>query len=104
MRKHTEIGHRIALASPELHSIAPYILTHHERWDGKGYPKGIQGEDIPLLARILSIVDAYDAMTQDRVYRQGMPREDAIKELRRCSGSQFDPSLVDLFITHVLYE
>jgi HD-GYP domain-containing protein (c-di-GMP phosphodiesterase class II) len=92
------------LASPELHSIAPYILTHHERWDGKGYPKGIQGEDIPLLARILSIVDAYDAMTQDRVYRTGMPREDAIKELRRCSGSQFDPSLVDLFITHVLYE
>ncbi|HCT63423.1 MAG TPA: hypothetical protein DIC19_04920 [Erysipelotrichaceae bacterium] len=104
MRKHTEIGHRIALASPELHSIAPYILTHHERWDGKGYPKGIKADDIPLLARILSIVDAYDAMTQDRVYRKGMPREDAINELRRCAGSQFDPSLVDLFITHVLYE
>lgn len=102
MRKHTEIGHRIALASPELHSIAPYILSHHERWDGKGYPNGIKGEDIPLLARILSIVDAYDAMTQDRVYRMGMSKEDAIHELRRCAGTQFDSSLVDLFITHVL--
>ena len=102
MRKHTEIGYRIALASPELHSIAPYILSHHERWDGKGYPNGIKGEDIPLLARILSIVDAYDAMTQDRVYRMGMSKEDAIHELRRCAGTQFDSSLVDLFITHVL--
>ena len=104
MRKHTEIGYRIALASPELHSIAPYILTHHERWDGMGYPKGIKGEEIPLLARILSIVDAYDAMTQDRVYRKGMDRASAISELQRCAGSQFDPSLVDLFIQHVLYQ
>ena len=103
MRKHAEIGHRIALASPELHSIAPYILTHHERWDGGGYPNGIKGEEIPLLARILSIVDAYDAMTQDRIYRSGMSKEAAIIELRRCAGSQFDPTLVDLFITHVLH-
>jgi len=102
MRKHTEIGYRIALASPELHTIAPYILTHHERWDGNGYPNGVKGDDIPLLARILSIVDAFDAMTQDRVYRRGMDTEDAIKELRRCAGSQFDPTLVDLFIQHVL--
>jgi len=98
MRKHTEIGYRIAMSSPELISIADYILTHHERWDGKGYPQGLSGTAIPLISRILSVVDAYDAMTQDRVYRKAMSKELAIQELKVNSGSQFDPVVVDVFV------
>lgn len=98
MKKHTEIGYRIALSSPELHSIANYILTHHEHWDGKGYPQGLKEDEIPLLSRILGLVDAYDAMTQDRVYRKAMNKEDAMNELQRNRGTQFDPNLTDIFI------
>jgi HD-GYP domain-containing protein (c-di-GMP phosphodiesterase class II) len=98
MRKHTEIGYRIAMASPELVSIADYILTHHERWDGKGYPQGISGDTIPLISRILSVVDAYDAMTQDRAYRKAMPKKAAIKEITTNAGTQFDPKVVDIFL------
>ncbi|MDR3566348.1 MAG: diguanylate cyclase [Negativicutes bacterium] len=99
MQIHTEIGHRIATASDELAPIADWILKHHERWDGKGYPLGLSGEDIPLESRILAIVDAYDAMTNDRPYRKALSVEEAVKEVRRCAGSQFDPKLVDLFLT-----
>lgn len=98
MKKHTEIGYRIALSSPDLHSIADYILSHHEFWDGRGYPQGLKGEEIPLLSRILSLVDAYDAMTQDRVYRLAISRNDAIIEIQNYSGTQFDPQLTELFI------
>ena len=98
MKKHTEIGYRIALSSPELHSIANYILTHHEHWNGEGYPQGLKGDEIPLLSRILSLVDAYDAMTQDRVYRKAISKEDAMVEIIRNRGIQFDPELTDLFI------
>jgi len=98
MKKHTEIGYRIALSSPELLSIANYILTHHEHWDGKGYPQGLKEDEIPLLSRILGLVDAYDAMTQDRVYRKAMSKEDAMNELQRNRGTQFDPNLTDIFI------
>lgn len=98
MKKHTEIGYRIALSSPELQSIANYILTHHEHWDGNGYPQGLKEEEIPLLSRILGLVDAYDAMTQDRVYRKAMSKEDAIDEIHRNKATQFDPFLTDLFI------
>jgi len=98
MKKHTEIGYRIAQSSPELHSIANYILTHHEHWNGKGYPQGLIGEEIPLLSRILGLVDAYDAMTQDRVYRKAMNKVEAIDELIRYRGIQFDPLLTDMFI------
>jgi diguanylate cyclase (GGDEF)-like protein/PAS domain S-box-containing protein len=104
MKKHPEIGYRIAIALPELAPIAEYILTHHERWDGKGYPHGIKNEEIPLLARILSVVDAYDAMTKDRVYRKAMTKEEAIVELKRNAGTQFDPKVVSLFIEKVLDE
>ncbi|MBN2642188.1 MAG: PAS domain S-box protein [Victivallales bacterium] len=97
MRSHPEIGYRIAMASPELSSIAQYILAHHERWDGKGYPRGIKGESIPLLARILSVVDAFDAMTFTRAYRKAMEREEALAEIRKGAGNQFDPSVVDAF-------
>lgn len=98
MRKHTEIGYRIAMASPELISIADFILTHHERWDGGGYPQGLSAEAIPLISRILSVVDAYDAMTQDRAYRKAMSKEDAIIEIKKNSGKQFDPMVVEIFI------
>jgi HD-GYP domain-containing protein (c-di-GMP phosphodiesterase class II) len=70
---------------------------HHERWDGRGYPVGIKGRDIPLSARILAVADTYDAMTSDRAYRKALPHEVAMTEIERCSGSQFDPECVDAF-------
>lgn len=98
MKKHSEIGYRIAQSSTELMPIAKYILYHHERWDGTGYPEGLKGEDIPLLSRIISVVDAYDAMTEDRVYRKGMSKEVAIEIIKSNSGSQFDPNVVEIFL------
>ncbi len=98
MRKHTEVGYRIALASPELMHIADSILGHHERWDGKGYPQGLSGESIPILARILSVADSYDAMTNDRVYRKAISHEQAVMELLQGSGKQFDPQAVEGFM------
>ncbi|MBS3779401.1 MAG: HD domain-containing protein [Desulfovermiculus sp.] len=98
MRQHPEKGHRIALASTDLAGIADLILRHHERWDGQGYPMGLQGEAIPIECRILAIVDAFDSMTNERPYRKAMPTAEALKELHRCAGSQFDPQLVEAFI------
>lgn len=99
MRTHCEIGHRIALASPDLTPIAEGILRHHEWWDGNGYPFGLKGEEIPIECRILAIADAYDAMTNDRPYRKACSRSDALLELKKCSGVQFDPYLVEIFIS-----
>ncbi|MGE5398424.1 MAG: PAS domain S-box protein [Chitinophagales bacterium] len=101
MRCHCEIGHRIALSSPDLVPIADWILKHHEWWNGKGYPLGLKEEDIPLECRLLSVVDAFDAMTSDRPYRKARPIEEALEELRRCAGTQFDPSLVPIFIQSI---
>lgn len=98
MRKHSEIGYRIALVSPELMSVAGYILTHHEHWDGKGYPQGLSGENIPLLSRILALADAYDAMTEDRPYRKAMPKQEAITEIINNAGTQFDPNITKIFV------
>lgn len=97
MKKHPEIGYKIAISSPELEPIAEYILTHHEHWDGKGYPAGISGEEIPLLSRIVAVADAYDAMTEKRIYRKSITPSEAAEEINRCSGTQFDPGVVKVF-------
>lgn len=102
MEKHSEIGFRIASTTPEFQHIAEEILCHHERWDGKGYPKGLAREEIPIESRILAVVDSYDAMTEDRVYRKGMSKENAINELIKNKGTQFDPLIVDVFLEKVL--
>jgi diguanylate cyclase (GGDEF)-like protein/PAS domain S-box-containing protein len=98
MRQHSEIGYRIAVSMPQLKHIAEYILYHHERWDGTGYPEGLKGERIPIASRILSVADAFDAMTNDRVYRRAIPIEDAIKEIKHNAGTQFDPNIAELFV------
>ncbi|WP_407440475.1 diguanylate cyclase domain-containing protein [Fibrobacter sp.] len=98
MKNHVEKGFQIANSSPELKSIAHMVRFHHERWDGRGYPDGLSRESIPLLSRIISVVDAYDAMVSNRAYRKGMSQTAAINELRRCAGMQFDPTIVSQFI------
>ncbi len=98
MRKHPEIGYRIAQASPELAAVAEGILCHHERWDGTGYPQGLRGDAIPLLARILTIVDSYDAMTNDRAYHKAVSESEALGEIVACAGRQFDPSICEKFL------
>ena len=98
IKQHPEVGYRIAQSSPDLAFIARGILTHHERWDGTGYPRGLKGEDIPLSSRILAIVDAYDVMISGRTYKEKMSNEEAIKEIIRGSGTQFDPFLAKIFI------
>ncbi len=98
VKTHPETGYRIARSTDEISHVAEEILSHHERWDGKGYPRGLAGEDIPLLARINAIVDAFDVMTNGRPYKKPISRQEAIAELKRCAGEQFDPELVRIFI------
>lgn len=98
MKKHPEVGFRIAQASPELICVSEYILCHHEHWNGKGYPQGLAGKDIPLLSRILAVVDAYDAMTQDRPYRKRISVEASLAEIMAGAGTQFDPEIAKLFV------
>lgn len=98
MKRHPQIGSDILAGIPFLTEAAEFVLSHHERFDGKGYPRGLQGADIPLSARIFTIVDTLDAMTSDRPYREALPFKSMIDEIRRCSGSQFDPEIVDIFL------
>lgn len=98
MKRHSEIGYRIAQSAPELAPISDWILKHHEWWNGQGYPMGLKGDQIPLECRILSIADTYDAMTSDRPYRRAMTHEAAVKELKKCSGTQLDPNLIPFFL------
>lgn len=102
IKKHPEIGYRILSTVNDLSEMAEYVLAHHERWDGSGYPKGLQGADIPLQSCIISIVDAYDAMISERSYRSPLSKEVAIQELRSNAGTQFNPDLIDVFIDQVL--
>jgi diguanylate cyclase (GGDEF)-like protein len=95
MRQHPVIGERILSAAPSLRPVARLVRSSHERWDGRGYPDGLAGTKIPLGARIIAVCDAYDAMVSDRCYRLARSEEDAIKELRRTAGTQFDPSVVE---------
>ena len=101
MKTHTEKGYRIINAFSELGNVAKCVLTHHEKWDGSGYPLGLSEKEIPLMARIINVVDSYDVMTSDRIYKKAMGEDEAIKELKRCSGSQFDPKIVECFIEYI---
>ena len=98
IKKHSEIGYNITRSSPHLGQVANAILSHHEWWDGSGYPQGLKGIKIPIISRILAIVDAYDVMINGRPYKNKMNQKEVIKELKRCAGKQFDPDIVKKFL------
>lgn len=98
MKKHPEIGARILRDVKQIEDVIPGVLHHHERYDGKGYPTGLAGEQIPLMGRIICLADSFDAMTSSRTYRKALPLEVALTEIRRCAGTQFDPQLTDAFL------
>lgn len=102
VRRHPEIGYRILSSVNDVAEIAEFVLFHHEKWDGTGYPKGLKGEDIPIQARIIAIADSFDAMTSERSYKSSMTQDEAVLELVRNAGQQFDPEMTDVFINKVL--
>jgi HD-GYP domain-containing protein (c-di-GMP phosphodiesterase class II) len=105
IRRHSARGAGYLASSASLRHLAPLVRHHHERFDGAGYPDGIGGNSIPFGARIICVVDAYDAMTTDRPYRHTLERDAALDELRRCAGTQFDPKIVETFCSiHPLLE
>jgi putative nucleotidyltransferase with HDIG domain len=98
MKTHSEIGYNILRSSPSLKHAAEVVRSHHERYDGSGYPRGLKGDEICIGARVFAVVDAYDTMRTTRVYRNPVGSEEASAEVRRCSGTQFDPQIVDAFL------
>jgi diguanylate cyclase (GGDEF)-like protein/PAS domain S-box-containing protein/putative nucleotidyltransferase with HDIG domain len=98
IKRHSETGYRIMSSVNQYASMADYILSHHEKWDGSGYPAGMKKDSIPIESRIISIADAYHAMTQNRSYRNAMTSEEALEEIQNCKGSHFDPYIADVFI------
>lgn len=97
IKRHPEIGYRVLNSLTGMEKIAETVLAHHERWDGSGYPRGLQGIQIPFMARIVAVADAYDAMVNTRPYRVPLSRREALDELERCAGTHFDPAVVDAF-------
>jgi len=102
IKRHPEIGYRIISMIDEFSGIANVVLAHQEKWDGSGYPRNLKGEEISLQARIIAVADAYDAMTSERAYGKVFSEEEAINEIQRCSGTQFDPDISRIFIEKVL--
>ena len=98
IRRHPVTGARLVESFDDFEPALPYVLHHHERWDGGGYPHGLSGERIPLEARLLGVADAFDAMTSARAYRSALSIDDALDELERCAGTQFDPELAQAFV------
>lgn len=102
IKKHPEAGWRILSTTTEFSEVSEFVLRHHERWDGSGYPNGLKGEEIPIEARIIAVADAYDAMTSERSYKKACSKDEAITELKRCSGTHFDPQIVAAFVNKVM--
>jgi diguanylate cyclase len=102
IKQHPKTGYQMLKSVDEYAALAEFILYHHERWDGKGYPEGLRGEDIPLESRIIAVADAYEAMTAKRLYQRTKNKEEAIAELKKCAGTQFDPAIVEVFVEKVL--
>lgn len=102
IKLHPEIGYRILSTVNDMAEMAEYVLAHHERWDGKGYPRGLKGEEIPLQSRIIAIADAYEAMTSERNHRSALSEEEVVRELQKNAGLQFDPELVKVFIQKLM--
>ena len=102
IKNHSEYGYKILKKVSSLKDMAIIVLHHHERWDGKGYPKGLKGEDIPIISRIIAVADAFDAMTSNRSYRKPMNIGDALDELKKNKGTQFHGEIVDIFINSVV--
>jgi len=98
MKRHPETGYKILSASSDFIDISPAVFEHHERWDGKGYPRGISWESISLQARIINVADSSDAMTSKRSYQHTMATSDAFEEIKNSSGTQFDPQVISIFM------
>lgn len=101
IKKHSEIGYSILGSVNEFSRLSNFVLALHERWDGKGYPRGLKGEEIPIQSRIIALADTYDAMTNETSYKKALTKDEAIEEIKRCSGTQFDPDLAEIFIEQV---
>lgn len=102
MQRHPETGYQLLSTSSEYYNIAEYVLAHHERWVGTGYPKGLKGEDINWKARIIAIADAYDVLTYKMSYRKSLSEQDAIEEIKKNAGTQFDPDIVRVFAENII--
>ena len=98
IKRHPRLGHDILRGIPAVHDVLPGVLYHHERWDGRGYPEGLAGTEIPMMARVLSLADTFDSMSSNRAYRAARSRDQVLDEVRRCAGSQFDPDLAEAFL------
>ncbi len=98
IKRHPDIGARILRDIPQFEDVIPGVLYHHERYDGKGYPRGLKGDDIPLFGRILAVADSFDAMSSTRQYRKALPRATVLREMQDCAGTQFDPELIPIFL------